>query len=210
MADLLKILPFILGAAVSPVLLVTTIYLLSLPKKPIKKSLLYLLGSTLTIALITFLIFFTTNYNPRPAPNNDLLPHVIIGALLLFLAYSIYRKGPSKADKKQIKETSGIKFIILGAFLMLVNFTTIAMIFEVAIELRANQIVGAEKVAYMAATVVASIVPILVPLLVLLLAGKHSKLILADLSKFMSKYSHLVTAIFFAVLGAFCILKPFI
>lgn len=208
MGELAKILPFIAGAAVSPVLLVTTLYVLSLPDKPIRKALVFLLGGTATIALITYLIFFTTNINPNPAPNKDLLPHMIIGILLLVLAYSIYRKGPAKAEKSKLRKQTNLRYFLAGVFLMVVNFTTIAMIFEVAIELRANQIVATEKLIYFIATVFSSVIPILLPLLILLLAGKKSALILKDLSSFMHKYSHVVTSIFFALLGSYSIIKP--
>ena len=210
MPDLVKILPFILGAAVSPVLLVTTLYLLSLIDDPVKKALMFLLGGSVTIGLITFLIFFTTNINPKPAPNKDLLPHLIIGVLLLFLAYGIYRRGPAKAHKEKAKKQGLLRYASLGFLLMVTNFTTIAMIFEVALEVRANQIIGTAKVFYVAATVISSVLPILLPLLILFLAGKKSGLILKDLSGFMQKYSHVVTAVFFAVLGIYSIIKPLV
>ena len=210
MPDLVKILPFILGAAVSPVLLVTTLYLLSLIDDPVKKALMFLLGGTITIGLITFLIFFTTNINPKPAPNKDLLPHLIIGALLLFLAYGIYHRGPAKAHKEKAKKQGLLRYASLGFLLMVTNFTTIAMIFEVALEVRANQIIGTAKLLYLVVTVLSSVLPILLPLLILLLAGKKSGLILKDLSGFMQKYSHVVTAVFFAVLGIYSIAKPFV
>ena len=117
MPDLVKILPFILGAAVSPVLLVTTLYLLSLIDDPVKKALMFLLGGSITIGLITFLIFFTTNINPKPAPNKDLLPHLIIGVLLLFLAYGIYRRGPAKAHKEKAKKQGLLRYASLGFLL---------------------------------------------------------------------------------------------
>lgn len=210
MPDVAKILPYILGAAVSPILLVTTLYLLAQPKDPIKKSLLYLLGGSTTIAILTFFIFYTTTFNPNPAPNNDLAPHLIIGVLLLFLAYGIYSKGPAKAKSEDASNKKSWGYLGLGFLLMITNFTTLAMIFEVALELRANHIAGTDKMVYLLATVMSSILPILLPLLILLFAGKHSKKILDVLSGFMAKYAHIVTAIFFAVLGIFSLLKPFI
>jgi Sap, sulfolipid-1-addressing protein len=210
MPDLAKVLPYILGAAVSPILLVTTLYILALPKDPIKKSMLYLLGGTATIGILTFFIFYTTTFNPNPAPNKDLAPHMIIGVLLLFLAYGIYSKGPAKAKKQDSNQRKPWGYLGLGFLLMVTNFTTLAMIFEVALELRANHVAGGDKVIYLIANVISSIAPILLPLLILLITGKYSKSILEALSSFMAKYAHIVTAIFFAVLGIFSLLKPFI
>ena len=60
MADFIKIFPFIFGAAISPVLLVTVLYILSRPTQPIKKALVYLLAGTITISTITAIIFYST------------------------------------------------------------------------------------------------------------------------------------------------------
>jgi uncharacterized membrane protein YidH (DUF202 family) len=210
MSDFLKIFPYILGAAVSPILLVTTLYILSQAIKPVKKTAFFLLSATLTIGIVTLFIFFTTNFNPNPAPNKDLLPHLIIGILLLFLAYGIYRKGPAKPKKQTEQKQTWWGYLALGFVLMITNFTTIAMIFEVAIELRADKIIGFAKIMYLLATILSSILPILLPLIILALAGKRSKFILSSLSGFMHKYAHIVTAVFFTILGVFSILKPII
>jgi hypothetical protein len=210
MADFIKIFPFIFGAAISPVLLVTVLYILSRPTQPIKKALVYLLAGTITISTITAIIFYSTQIRPEPAPRNDLIPHLIIGFLLLFLAIDIYKKGPSKKKPKETKGRGLIGFFGLGVLLMLTNFTTIAMIFEVALDLRQLQILGTQKLFYLLITVFFSILPILLPLFILLIAGKNSEKILEKLSGFMQKYAHIDTSAFFAILGAYVLLKPFL
>jgi len=210
MADFIKIFPFIFGAAISPVLLVTVLYILSRPTQPIKKALVYLLAGIITISTITAIIFYSTQIRPEPAPRNDLIPHLIIGFLLLFLAIDIYKKGPSKKKPKETKGRGLIGFFGLGVLLMLTNFTTIAMIFEVALDLRQLQILGTQKLFYLLITVFFSILPILLPLFILLIAGKNSEKILEKLSGFMQKYAHIVTSAFFAILGAYVLLKPFL
>jgi RsiW-degrading membrane proteinase PrsW (M82 family) len=210
MAEFLKLLPFILGAAVSPILLVTVLYVLSRPTDPIKKSLIYLLGGTITISIISIMVFYTTSIRPNPTPHKDLVPHVIIGILLLFLAYDIYKRGPAKAEQKETNKKGLFRYFGLGVILMLTNFTTIAMIFEIALGLRAANITGLTKNLYLVATILFSILPILIPLLILVLFGKKSTEILEKLSAFMRKDAYIVTSIFFAVLGAYSLLKPFI
>ncbi len=210
MTDFLKILPFILGAAISPVLLVTALYVLSRPKEPVKKNLVYLLGGAITVSIISTIIFYTTQIRPTPAPRNDLIPHLIIGLLLLFLAFDIYHKGPAKSQHQSKKGQNLFTYFGLGVILMITNFTTIAMIFEVALGLRQYGINGADKVWYLIATIFSSLIPIILPLFVLLLAGKNSEKILDNLSGFMKKYSHIVTSLFFALVGLFVLLKPFI
>lgn len=164
MTDFIKIFPFIFGAAISPVLLVTVLYILSRPTQPIKKALVYLLAGTITISIISVLIFYSTQIRPEPAPRNDLIPHMIIGFLLLFLAFDIFKKGLSKKKLKDTKGRGLVGFFGLGVVLMLTNFTTIAMIFEVALDLRQLQIFGLEKLAYLIITVFFSLLPILIPL----------------------------------------------
>ena len=210
MADFLKILPFIIGAAVSPILLVTVLYILARPTQPIKKSLFYLLGGTLTISIISAVIFYSTEIRPTPSPRNDLVPHMIIGFLLLFLAFDIYKKGPAKNEHKTRKNTGMFAYFGIGVLLMLTNFTTIAMIFEVALGLRQFGITGSSKLLYLLVTVLFSILPILLPLLVLALAGNKSEKILDKLSEFMAKNAYIVTSVFFAILGIYSLLKPFL
>jgi hypothetical protein len=210
MVDFLKIFPFILGAAVSPILLVTALYILSRPTDPIKKSLTYLAGATITISVISGMVFYTTIIRPNPTPHKDLIPHGIIGLLLLLLAFDIYRHGPAKAERNDDKKKGVLRFFWVGVALMFTNFTTIAMIFEVALGLRANGINGGGKIIYLIVTILFSLVPILAPLLVLVLFGKRSTQILEKLSKFMQKDAYIVTSVFFAILGAYSLIKPFI
>ncbi len=211
MSDLLAIGPFIIGASVSPVVLIMTLYILTLPKDPIKKSMMFLLGAAVAVTIVSFVIFYSTTIQPTPSPNKDLLPHVIIGLLLLFLAYGIYHKGPQNhQDDSKGKKHGPLGYIVLGVLLMITNFTTIAMLFEIAVEIRGHNIAGTSKNAYLLASIFSSLAPIFVPILVVLVAGRHGKQILAKLSEGMKKYGHIITSIFFAILGVYSLLKPFI
>lgn len=210
MVGFARIMPFILGAAISPVLLITVLYILSRPQKPVLKALLYLLGATICISIITALVFLTATNVSIKSSKSSLLPHLIIGALVLFLAFDIFRKGSQKSPHKVAKSDSLVKYFLAGFALMLVNFTTIAMIFEVALEIRALSVPIADRNIYFFATILASLVPILLPLLVLAISGKHSKQILAVLSGFMKKYSYLVTSGFFALIGTYILIKALI
>ncbi len=211
MSDFLAIWPFIIGAAVSPVVLVMTIYILSLPRDPIQKSVMLLLGAAVSITIISFVVFYSTTIQPNPSPNKDLLPHVIIGLLLLFLAYGIYHRGPARhKDDSKSKKHGPLGYIVLGVLLMITNFTTIAMLFEIAISIRAHSIVGTAKNTYLLASIFSSLAPVFIPILIVLVSGSHRKQILAKLSGVMKKYGHIVTSVFIAILGAYSLLKPFI
>lgn len=210
MSELSKTLPFILGAAVSPVLLLTTIIILAQAKKPIAKAILFLFGSTLTITSICLVVFYTATFRNVGTAGKDELVHVVIGLLLIFLAIDIYRRGPAK-PKPSKKHNSGIwPYFILGIGLMLTNFTTIAMVFAVAVEIRDTSAEDITKLIYMFATIISSLLPILLPLGVLVVTGKNSQRVLNILSKFMNRYAHIITAVFFALLGVFSLVKPFL
>jgi len=210
MQELLKSIPYIIGAAISPVVLVMTLFILARPVQPVKKNLFFLLGSAVTITAVASIIFFTTTIRPDPSPNKDLLPHIIIGLLLLFLAFNIYTQGPAKAKSKPDRQDSPIKYLALGAILMLTNFTTIAMVFALALELRSSGILGAEKITYLLAIIIFSLLPIILPLSILFVAGKKSSDILEKLSCFMQRYAHIVTSVFFALMAGYVLLKPFL
>ena len=212
MEELYKIIPFIVGAAISPVLLVTTLLILAQSNRPVIKTVAYLFGSAITITAITFVVFYTSTIRAVPSGSKELFPHIVIGILLLLLALDIYKRGPTKPSSraKAGKNKGLLRYFILGILLMLTNFTTIAMVFAVAVELRSDDISGLSKLIYMLATILSSLVPILLPLLVLAVAGKHSKTILNSLSNFMKNHAYVITSIFFAILGVFSIAKPFL
>lgn len=210
MNELSKTLPFILGAAVSPVLLLSTIIILVQANKPVAKAISFLVGSTITITTICFVVFYTANFRNVATAGRDELVHIVIGLLLLFLAIDIYRRGPSK-PKPAKKQSSGIwAYFILGIGLMLTNFTTIAMVFAVAVEIRDTSAEDFTKLIYMFATIISSLLPILLPLGLLVVTGKNSQRVLNTLSRFMNHYAHIITAVFFALLGVFSLVKPFI
>lgn len=212
MEELYKILPFIIGAAISPVLLVTTLLILAQTNRPVAKTIAFLLGSSLTITAITLVVFYTSTIRSVPGGTKEVFPHIIIGLLLLLLALDIYRRGPAKPNPKaKARGSQGLlRYLLLGIVLMLTNFTTIAMAFAVAVELRSGDIVGVSKLIYTIATIFSSLLPILLPLTILAIAGKRSAAILARLSYFMKHYAHIITAIFFGLLGVFSFIKPFI
>lgn len=212
MQDLYKILPFIVGAAISPVLLVTSLLILSQPKRPVSKTIAYLVGSAVTITAITFVVLYIATIRSVPSGSKEVIPHIIIGLLLILLAINIYRRGPTKPHKntKHSNKKGLIGYLILGVVLMVTNVTTIAMVFAIAVEIRSGDVSGISKMFYFIATIFASLLPILLPLTVLALAGKHSAAILKSLSGFMKQYAHIITAIFFGLLGLFSLLKPFI
>ena len=84
------------------------------------------------------------------------------------------------------------------------------MVFALALELRSSSILGAEKIMYLVAIIIFALLPIILPLLVLALAGKRSADILEKLSSFMQRYAHIATAVFFALMAVYVLLKPFL
>lgn len=210
MEELFKILPYIVGAAISPVLLVTTLLILAQSSKPISKAIAFLIGSAITISAICVFVFYSVNIRSTPPGTKEVFPHTVIGLLLLLLALDIYRRGPAKPKKTKTKHKGLIGYLLLGIVLMLTNITTIAMVVAIAVELHSISVSSINKLTYTITTIVSSLLPILLPLIVLALAGKHSKNMLNTLSSFMKQYAHIVTAIFFALLGLFSLAKVFL
>lgn len=212
MEELVKTLPFIVGAAISPVLLVTTLLVVSSQDRPISKALAYLLGGTITITAISLVVFYTNFLKSLPHGNKNVFPHIIIGLILIILAVNIYKRGPTKpsTQAKSNKQQGLLRYIFLGIILMLTNFTTVAMVFAVALEIHTGDVTGVMKIAYLIATIISSLLSVLIPLFILFVAGKHSDNILKSLSNFMKQYAFVVTSIFFALLGIYSLAKPFI
>lgn len=201
--------PYMLGAAISPMLLVTTIMLLGSSQKPKLKTAVFGLAALLTIAIIGFVLFFVIHMGAqRGAPSvSDGIIHIVAGLLILILAWKAWRRGPASARPKKHTKQSILAFFVLGIGLMATNITTIAMYLPAAAELAHNQASAPTRLTSYLLMVLFSVLPILIPLGLVVLLGKHGDSLLALLSRFMQRFGYLVTAGFFVILGVYVVYK---
>lgn len=205
---LLQILPYAFGAAVSPLLLVTTILVLSQPRRPRQQGLAYSVGALATISVIGVLLFFVIHVKAQSGESSITadLAHIVAGLLLLVLAARAWHKG-NKANKpaKVSPHANYAKAFLLGVLLMASNFTTILMFIPAGVELQvADNAIRATGLIMM---ILFAMLPIWVPLFLVSALGKRGQVILDDLSKFMARHGHEVTGGFIGLIGLYVLMR---
>ena len=209
-----SILPFVIGAAISPTVLLVTILVLSSKQRPMAKIYCFALGAFITITIIGGVILalhVPASANTDPSKTDQII-HIIIGILLFVLAFRIYIKGKNKLESNQkITKTNKSQQLIdyfgLGITMMLINVTTIIMYIPVSTTLTTDKVGYLVGLWVLLAMVFASMLPILVPIAVILAMGKNSQKALSSMSVFMTHHGYQITSAFFGLLGVYTIVK---
>lgn len=205
---LLQIMPYALGAAVSPLLLVTSILILSQPKRPKQQCFVFSLGALVMITTIALLLFFVMHVRAQasdPTMTADIV-HIVAGIALLALAAHSWHKGSAANKPARVSShASYAKAFVLGLALMLGNFTTIIMFIPAGVELQASG--DAVRSAGLVLMVLFAMLPIWLPLLLVTAMGKRGEKLLGALSSFMAKHGHEVTAGFVGLIGLYVLLR---
>lgn len=203
---LFEIFPYVVGAAVSPVVLATCVLLLAQPQKPIQKTFAFALGGTLAASVIGSAIFFTVHAKSQSAmPTfSASVIHVMVGLVLLGLAVKVWRKAPKKARRVTKKVHYGRDFA-LGILLMASNFTSLIMFVPASLDL---QDASAEtRLVGLVLLIIASTLAMWVPLLLVLVSGKQGKKLLKSLSKFMAAHGQQVSGGLIGVIALYVLYK---
>ncbi len=201
-----------LGAAISPLLFVTTILILSSRQKPKLKATSFFLGALLSIGLVGFVIFFLVHIGAQKgisSHSSDLL-HIGVGLLLLWLAWRnlTKRKKKSQADKRAKKSALPLAgFFAVGIGLMLSNVTTLAMFVPAAVELSSHGATLSTRLVVLTLMILFAMLPALVPIVLVVFIGRAGDVLLARLSEIMQRQGNMITAIFFALIGFYCITR---
>lgn len=185
---LYEITPYVIGAAVSPLIFITTIFLLSQPNKPKMQTFMYFLGGLAITTAIGSFVFFALHQRQtsgKPSVSESAL-HILVGLMLLGLAVKIWRKK-NKA-KRVSKSLHYGRDILLGVFLMASDITAFAMFIPAAIDLQNAS--DAVKISGLVLLIVASLLPIWLPLGLVVIMGKKSQKLLGKLSVFMLNHGH--------------------
>lgn len=203
---LIQILPYVFGAAISPLLLATAVLLLAQPKKPRAKELVYTLGGITAASIIGTLIFFVVHVRTQSAKPSLAfsLIHIVIGTILLILAFRLYRKE-NKKPKKVSKKVHYSRDFILGVVLMCSNFTSLIMFVPASIELQGAELTT--RITALALLVTASTLAMWLPLILVIALGKSGQKILDKLSVFMRKHGNQVSGSMIGVIAVYVLYR---
>lgn len=203
---LLEIMPYVLGAMVSPVLLATTVVLLAQAKKPLSKTLVFLVGGVVTATVVGSVVFFAAHARTQTAKPSlsDSLIHIAVGLVLLVLAARIWRK-PKKAARGGSKKVHYGRDFLLGVVLMASNFTSLIMFVPASLELQSASL--ETRLTGLAMLIAATTLAIWLPLLLVIIMGKSGQKLLAALSRFMAKYGQQVSGAMIGLIALYVLYK---
>lgn len=203
---LFEILPYVVGAAVSPVVLATCVLLLAQPQKPVQKTFAYALGGTLAATVIGSAIFLTVHAKTQAAmPTfSASVIHVMVGLVLLGLAVKVWRKPAKKAKKVSKKVHYGRDFG-LGILLMSSNFTSLIMFVPASLDLQGAP--AETRLVALILLIMATILALWVPLILVMVSGKHGRKLLKSMSKFMAKRGQQVSGGLIGVIALYVLYK---
>lgn len=194
---LYSIVPYIIGATISPVLLAMAIVLLAQKTQPVTKAIVYLLGSWTAAFGIGSFIFLTVHQRATTSKPtlSDSLIHIVVGVLVLGLAIRMWHQK-KKQQKEVATKVRYSKMYFLGIALMAFNFSSLIMFVPASLELQtASALV---RLAGLCLMVAAASLAIWLPIIVVIVSGQHGRKVLDRLNIFMVKHGQQLSA---SVLG---------
>ena len=203
---LIDILPYVVGAAVSPVVLATCVILLAQPQKPVQKTFAYALGGTLAASVIGSIIFLTVHTRSKVAEPtfSASVIHIMVGLVLFGLAVNVWRRPPKKSRRVSKKVHYGRDFG-LGILLMATNFTSLIMFVPASLDL--HNAPDETRLTALILLIIASTLAMWLPLILVLATGKHGKKLLKSLSKFMAARGQQVSGGLIGVIALYVLYK---
>lgn len=202
--EFFAILPFAAASAVSPLLFTFALLVASQKNKSLLKSVLFLLGSTVAITLVGFVIFFLlAKLSPSTTfTTKDAYIDMVIGVVLV--AFALHQFVVKKPQKKKTSRAIGLLGALsLGFGFMLANSSTIIMYFPAAHV--ASFYPTPVKFELLAIMVLFSVIPALAP--PVLLRAIRSQKAIDSIKNFVNEKGRYIIALVFGVLGLIEIFK---
>lgn len=215
-----SILPYALGAAVSPLLFTNMLDIFPPMKNPRLPLLSFFLGSILFfILLIIAGMFLGSNLSATILGpiNTGALLEVFLGGILILIAFKILfvneepREGGFFGFIKGLREDNTfsifIKFLYFGIIILLASFTTSLLIFS------AGTIIGLANPTFWIATAAIVVFGIIafflieIPFLVYLIRPRVPGGILSSLNSWLGRYGNDLLSLVMLLLGIFFIIR---
>lgn len=203
---LYSIVPYIVGATISPVLLAMAIVLLAQKDQPITKAMTYLLGAWTAAFGIGSFIFLTVRQRAvsgRPTLTDSLI-HIVVGVLVLGLAMRMWRQK-KKHQKKVASKVRFSKMYFLGIALMAFNFSSLIMFVPASLELQGAGVLI--RFIGLCLMVAAASLAIWLPIIVVVVSGQRGRKVLDRLNVFMVKHGQQLSASVLAIIALYIIYR---
>jgi len=225
MGDLIaKTVPLAIGGAVSPILVITVVLLLSGTRAPRARALAFAVGNVIALILVAvavLLLFHSAGHTGTGTTKAGKLIDLILGVLLIAMGVGKlfefgYRKlshgAESAGPDAEGDHPSGGKGGVLGSSalgvgLMATNLTTIALFLAAMKDVAEAKVANGARIVVVAMTIVIIMVPVAVPLLITVVIPGLSTRVLAAVRTFITRYRDLIMGIFVTGFGVYLAVK---
>ena len=225
MGDLIaKTLPLAVGAAVSPILLITVVLLLSGDRKPKARALAFAIGNVVALALVAVVVLVlldSVGHTGTGSTKAGSLMDLTIGVLLAvfgvgkLVEYGYRRvtgEGSGASATPETDHGGNTKGRVFGSFalglgLVATNVTTIALYLSALKNIAEAKVSTGERIVVIAIAIVVIMVPVAVPLLITVAVPGASARMLAALRGFVTRYRDLIMGIFVTLFGIYLVVK---
>ena len=188
-----QILPLVIGAAISPVLLLLQVATLASKNFPLRRALLVLVSSSMVTALIIIFVSSTNQKSSSSSGSQDAVHawiEIVLAVVLLANAVRSMLAPASDAEVKAPPDESSarlhaVRYLLLGVAAMATNFTTIVLLIPAVHDVAISSLSTQDKATLL--VVVGIIVEFVAyfPILVVLAAGKKGPVLLDHLSTYL-------------------------
>ena len=215
--------PLSLAAAIDPVLLTLTLTLLAGKYYPKGRTLAFLIGAGIVLALIAWAGILIgegiIGGESGKAATKGIID-LIFGALLFYLGISslLEKKrepeaGEAELAEKQVQKKGLAKWFITGIIVNITNIDALVLYLTASKEIGHSDIMSGEKILVAVISGLIVLAPVVVPLFLSIVIPRTAEKVLTPIGKFMTRYgAYIVSTIFFlfAVMILYRGLKIFI
>jgi hypothetical protein len=207
---LAKVLPLALGAAVSPTVFVAAVVLLSDPDRPRRRAGAFTAGAAVPLAAIgaAGLVLFR---NARGEDHLRVSPvvDIVFGVLLLLLAVrTALRPAHDASHHHRHAAASPWACALLGAGLMVVNFSSLALFVPAVKEIAlATSVSTPDQIVVLAIVVVLALLAVLVPLVLYLIVPGQAQSVLTPMLAAAKRHSRAIGMVICLVFGVYLAVK---
>jgi len=219
-----RTLPLAIGGAISPILLISVVLVLSGEHKPRQRALAFAIGSIAGLVVLTVLVatlFHSVGHTGTGPTTAGSVIDITLGVLLTVfglgrlaeLAYRGSRRDPADPvpaadDTPPAADHGGVaRSLALGFALMATNVTTLALYLAALKDVAEAKVDDLARFVTIAVVIAVIMVPVVVPLLLTVVVPREAKRILAAVRSFVTRYRSLITGIFVTVFGAYLLVK---
>ena len=196
-----RILPLAFGAAISPVVLIVNILLLSGRTRPIARASAYAVGCAIVIvgfgiAGVTIIAGVSTA--PRTVAA---IIHLTVGTVSLLFAARAGIRGPRAAPKQEDvapdheRDKPAWEFVFAGLGAMGVSMTTLVLYLSLDAEIVRSQVSTLDDAIALAIASVIILIPVWVPLLLTVVTPRVAHGVFGPLNDFLTRHKYAIEII---------------